>query len=85
MSEVTQAAPGAAVKARSRKSQPLAAAQDDEALLKMETIVAWTGLSRSTIYSLIAQKKFPDLVRLGARCSRGRAGEIRTWLKAQGR
>jgi len=85
MSEVTQAVAGAADKSRSRKTQPLAAAMDDEALLKMETIEALTGLSRSTIYSLIAKKKFPDLIRLSARCSRGRAGTIRAWLREQGR
>ncbi|MFN8866720.1 MAG: helix-turn-helix transcriptional regulator [Pseudomonadota bacterium] len=83
MSAVTQTATGAAKKARQRKLQPLHAAQVADALLKLPTVEALTGLSRSTIYARLSRNEFPQPVRLGARCTRFRAGDVQAWLAAQ--
>lgn len=83
MSEVIQAATGAATKARQRKAQPLHAAQLADALLRLATVEALTGLSRSTIYTKLSRNEFPQPVRLGARCTRFRARDVSAWLAAQ--
>lgn len=56
------------------------------AQLKMRTLVAITGRSRSTLYALIAKGEFPAQIRDGRRCSRWLAGEVCRWLdeRAQG-
>jgi len=38
-----------------------------EKILRLPGVISKTGLSRSTIYSMMAQKKFPAAVQLGAR------------------
>ncbi len=83
MSEVTQSAPTAAPKARTRTQQPLHAAQVAEALLRLRTVEAITGLSRSTIYAKLKAGEFVEPVRIGARCTRFRAGDVQAWLAAQ--
>jgi prophage regulatory protein len=70
---------------RARPQQPLHAAQLAEALLRLSTVEAITGLSRSTIYAKLALRSFPQPVRLSARCTRFRAGDVQVWLAAQGR
>lgn len=83
MSAVTQAAIGAAPKPRKRAQQPLHAAQVADALLRLRTVEAITGLSRSTIYARLKAGNFVEPVRLGARCTRFRAGDVQAWLAAQ--
>lgn len=83
MSEVNQAAAGAAPKPRTRPQQPLHAAQVADALLRLSTVEAITGLSRSTIYAKLKAGEFVEPVRLGARCTRFRAGDVQAWLVAQ--
>lgn len=83
MSAVTQTATGAAPKARQPELQPLHAVQVADALLKLRTVQALTGLSRSTIYARLSRNEFPQPVRLGARCTRFRAGDVQAWLAAQ--
>ncbi len=39
------------------------------------------GISRSTVYKLQAQGKFPEPVRITARLRRFRLGDLRRWLK----
>jgi prophage regulatory protein len=70
-------------KNRQRKQQPLHAAQIAEALLKLATVEALTGLSRSTIYARLSRNEFPQPIRLGTRCTRFRAGDVQAWLAAQ--
>ena len=48
--------------------------------LKMRTLVAITGRSRSTLYALIAKGEFPAQIRDGLRCSRWLAGDVSRWL-----
>ena len=83
MSEVTQAATGAVLKPRARPNQPLHAAQVADALLRLSTVQAITGLGRSSIYARIRAGSFVEPVRLGARCTRFRAGDVQAWLMAQ--
>jgi prophage regulatory protein len=83
MSAITPAVSGPAAKPRNRPVQPLQAAELAEALLRLSTVEAITGLGRSTIYAKLAANEFPQPVRLGARCTRFRAGDVQAWLVAQ--
>lgn len=74
-----------AEKPKSRKNpQPLDAAQNADALLKIQTVSAVTGLSASTIYRKTAAHEFPVPIKLGLRCTRWKAGAVTAWLVAQG-
>ncbi len=65
--------------------QPLHAAQIADALLKLSTAVAISGMSEATLYRKSASDPtFPKLVKLGKRCTRIRAGDLMAWLSAQG-
>ena len=70
-------------KKRVEAPQPLEAANNPNALLQVRTVCALAGLSRATIYRLIAERRFVEPVRLSARCTRFRAGEVMAWLAAQ--
>ncbi len=83
MSDVTQTEIGAVTKPRARPQQPLHALQVADALLRLATVEAITGLGRSTIYAKLANNEFPEPIRLGARCTRFRAGDVQAWLAAQ--
>lgn len=65
------------------RSQPIEAGTLPDALLKVKTVEAMTGLSRPSIYRLLAQCKFPEPVRLGRRCTRWPAAAVREWIQAQ--
>lgn len=61
-----------------------AASSDPDALLQLPTVIALTGIGRTSIYNRIKAGQFPAPIRLSQRCARWRAGEVRAWLKAQG-
>ena len=63
--------------------QPLEAASLPDALLKIQTVATVTALSASSIFRKTAAGEFPEPVRLGARCTRWRAADVRAWLAAQ--
>ena len=65
--------------------QPLEAASLPDALLKIQTVAAITGLSPSTIFRKLAADppQFPEPVRLGTRCTRWKSASVRAWLAAQ--
>ena len=65
--------------------QPLEAASLPDALLKIQTVAAITGLSPSTIFRKLAADppQFPEPVRLGKRCTRWKSASVRAWLAAQ--
>lgn len=71
-------------KERERKPQPLSAVQLDDALLRIQTVADATGLSAASLYRKLAAKEFPQPVRLGKRCTRWRAADVRAWIQAQG-
>lgn len=47
--------------------------------LRMPTVLEITGLGRSTIYRLIAEKKFPEPVRVGNRAVAWRQSDLEVW------
>jgi prophage regulatory protein len=63
--------------------QPIEAVTLPDALLKVQTISAVTGMSSATIYRKVAAGGFPAPVRLGTRCTRWKSGDVQTWLAAQ--
>jgi predicted DNA-binding transcriptional regulator AlpA len=69
-------------KPKTRSDQPLHAAQIADALLKLRTVQALTGLGKTSIYERIKTGEFKP-VKLGARATRFRAGDIQAWLQAQ--
>jgi excisionase family DNA binding protein len=71
-------------KPRTREEQPLHAAQISDALLRLKTVQALTGLGKTSIYALIKSGEL-DAIRLGSRCTRIRAGTVQAWLQAQGK
>ncbi len=71
-------------KHKPRTEQPLHAAQIHDALLKLQTVQALTGLGKTSIYERIKTGEFKP-VRLGSRCTRFRACDVQAWLQAQGR
>ena len=64
-------------------AQTLQALHIPEALLKIQTVIAVTGLSESTIRRKVAQGKFPAPVKDGTRCTRWVAGNVTNWLRAK--
>lgn len=65
-------------------TQPLHAAQIADALLTLRTAAAVSGLSEATLYRKAkSDPTFPTLVKMGARCTRIRAGSLCAWLAAQ--
>ena len=65
-------------------SHPKASPLDTESvgfrvLLRLPIVIQATGLGRSTIYKLVAEKKFPAPVRLTSRAVAWRRGDIERW------
>jgi prophage regulatory protein len=60
--------------------QPLHTTQLTDALLKCATVQAQTGLSRSKLYALIREGRFPAPLRLGPRCVRWHSATVRDWI-----
>ena len=52
-------------------------------ILRLPTVKARTGLSRSTIYLRISEGKFPTPVSLGGRAVGWVDSEIQDWLEKQ--
>jgi prophage regulatory protein len=51
-----------------------------DAMLRLPQVKIKVGLSRSSIYSAIAEKRFPQPVRLGARAVNFLESEIDDWI-----
>lgn len=69
---------------RTPAAQPLHAAQIAEALLKLATVQALTGLGKTSIYAKAATGELTP-IRMGKRCTRWRAGQVQQFLQAQGK
>lgn len=67
-----------------RPAQTIQALHIPEALLKIQTVIAVTGLSESTIRRRVAEGKFPAPIKDGTRCTRWVAGQVSNWLRAKG-
>ena len=64
-------------------TQNIHASQIADALLKIQTVTAVTGLSESSIRRKMAAGLFPMPIKDGARCTRWVAGSVTTWLRAK--
>lgn len=53
---------------------------DAQSILRLPQVMGQVGLSRSTIYSLQKQGKFPQAVQLGSRSVGWFSGEVSSWL-----
>ena len=54
-------------------------------LMRMPTVICWTGLARSTIYRLIAEKRFPAPVVLATRAVAWRRTDLERWSEGRPR
>lgn len=52
-------------------------------LLRLRAVMHVTGLSRSTLYRLIADEQFPRPVRLGPRAVAWRRSDVEAWSEAR--
>ena len=52
-------------------------------LLRLRAVMHVTGLSRSTLYRLIADGQFPRPVRLGPRAVAWRRSDVEAWSEAR--
>jgi prophage regulatory protein len=53
---------------------------EPEKILRIRTVLARTGLSRSTIYRKMKDGTFPNQVRISEHCSGWRESEINRWI-----
>lgn len=53
------------------------------AILRLQAVIARTGLSRSTIYSEVKKGKFPSPVNLGERAVGWLDSEINSWIESR--
>lgn len=54
--------------------------EQSERLLRLPDVLLLTGLSRSTLYSMIKRGSFPAPIKIGERSSAWRHGQIVTWM-----
>lgn len=52
-------------------------------LIKLKEVIALTGVSRSQIYALAQQGKFPRPVKLTERSSAWVASEVQEWIESR--
>lgn len=64
-------------------SQSIHAALIADALLKIQTVTAVTGLSESSIRRKVLAGHFPAPIKDGTRCTRWVAGPVTAWLRAK--
>lgn len=69
--------------ARRLERARLQAGASGGAMLMVESVMARTGLARSTIYAAVREGRFPAPIRLGRRCARWKAEAVDQWLAEQ--
>ena len=69
---------------RTPSVQPLHAAEIPDALLRLATVIALTGMGKTSVYARCAAGELTP-IRLGKRCTRFRASDVQAWLQAQGK
>jgi len=63
--------------------QPPGPADQAATFLRIRNVIQMTGLGRSTIYRLIADRQFPLPVRLGPRAVAWRRSDLDRWSEAR--
>ena len=56
-------------------------ADEPDRILRLDSVLARTGLSRSTLYRKVWEGTFPAQVRIAARCVGWRESAIADWLR----
>ena len=56
-----------------------------EQLLDVRGVVEWSGLSKDSLYRLMARERFPRPVRIGLRAVRWRESDLQAWLDSRPR
>jgi prophage regulatory protein len=54
--------------------------EESKRLLRLPAVKDMTGLSKTTIYDLIKQGKFPDRIKVTERASRWKSADIDAWI-----
>ncbi|MEM9856516.1 MAG: AlpA family transcriptional regulator [Bacteroidota bacterium] len=57
----------------------------DHTILRLSAVIQKTGLSRSSIYAFMKEKKFPDSIPLGARAVGWLKQDIEHWINERTR
>lgn len=52
----------------------------EEKIIRLKTVIVRTGLSRSTIYRMIAEGTFPMQVRIGVQATGWYESEVEKWI-----
>lgn len=55
--------------------------ETSESFLRIRTVLAKTGLSRSTLYRKIGTGKFPRQIKIAERCCAWRSSAVDAWLR----
>ena len=55
--------------------------QASDRILRLNTVLDRTGLSRATLYRKIRQGTFPRQVRIAARCAGWRESAVNDWMR----
>jgi len=63
------------------ETQTVLLAMDDLTILRLQEVIFRTGLSRTTLYDLIAKGEFPHPISISTRCVGWVEGQIIDWLK----
>ena len=66
-----------------REKAQVAASTVPRKFLRLRDVLAATGLSRSSLYRLVREAKFPAPVHLGARTAAWLASEIDAYIEAR--
>lgn len=53
---------------------------ENHKLYRLNDVLEITGLGKSTVYKLIAEKKFPQPVKLSKRAVAWKGAALKTWL-----
>lgn len=53
-------------------------------MIRLPSVLMATGLSRSTIYSMIKEARFPESVKIGKRAVAWRDCDVTAWIDARG-
>jgi prophage regulatory protein len=64
-------------------TETLAARVAPDRILRLPQVCKMTGLGRSFVYELQAERRFPHSIKLGARAVGCLEGEIQAWIAAR--
>ncbi|WP_299944458.1 AlpA family transcriptional regulator [uncultured Microbulbifer sp.] len=60
---------------------PLNLSTPDDPILRLPEVERYTGLRKTSIYTLVKKGKFPTPIKLGERASGWLSSEIRQWIQ----